>query len=270
MAEFGAGVDKSMQEVLDKTKISADQFEKWGQAIAGGGENGQKAMLEATKALAGVENATDRNALGTKMFGTLWEDQGKKIIDTILKAEGKQVDLKKGVEDLQGATSKIDASPAVKFQQAMQDLQVALQPVLEVIADLVSKFAEWISNNPELAATLTAIAVAIGVIAGAFMALAPIVAVITSIGWAMTGLVAIIPIIVALVVALGVAIYKNWDDIKQWTIDAWNAIGEFLVSIWDGIVQWASETWNSISESTSEVWNSIKEYLIEVWNGIVE
>lgn len=95
MAEFGAGVDKSMQEVLDKTKISADQFEKWGQAIAGGGENGQKAMLEATKALAGVENATDRNALGTKMFGTLWEDQGKKIIDTILKAEGKQVDLKK-------------------------------------------------------------------------------------------------------------------------------------------------------------------------------
>ncbi|MEX5521565.1 phage tail protein [Bacillus cereus] len=270
MAEFGAGVDKSMQEVLDKTKISADQFEKWGQAIAGGGENGQKAMLEATKALAGVENATDRNALGTKMFGTLWEDQGKKIIDTILKAEGKQVDLKKGVEDLQGATSKIDASPAVKFQQAMQDLQVALQPVLAVIADLVSKFAEWISNNPELAATLTAIAVAIGVIAGAFMALAPIVAVITSIGWAMTGLVAIIPIIVALVVALGVVIYKNWDDIKQWTIDAWNAIGEFLVGIWDGIVESLSEIWNSIVETTIEIWNSIVEYLTGIWDGVVE
>lgn len=46
MAEFGAGVDKSMQEVLDKTKISADQFEKWGQAIAGGGENGQKLCLK--------------------------------------------------------------------------------------------------------------------------------------------------------------------------------------------------------------------------------
>ncbi|MRB05591.1 DUF2207 domain-containing protein, partial [Bacillus thuringiensis] len=270
MAEFGAGVDKSMQEVLDKTKISADQFEKWGQAIAGGGENGQKAMLEATKALAGVENATDRNALGTKMFGTLWEDQGKKIIDTILKAEGKQVDLKKGVEDLHGATSKIDASPAVKFQQAMQDLQVALQPVLEVIADLVSKFAEWISNNPELAATLTAIAVAIGVISGAFMALMPIVVVISSIGAAMMGWVALIAVVVAAVVALGVLIYENWDSIKQWTIDAWNAIGEFLVGIWDGIVQWASETWNSISESTSEVWNSIKEYLMELWNGLVE
>ncbi|EKS8373476.1 phage tail protein [Bacillus thuringiensis] len=266
MAEFGAGVDKSMQEVLDKTKISADQFGKWGQAIAQGGEGGQKAMLEATKALAGVENATDRNALGTKMFGTLWEDQGKKIIDTILKAEGKQVDLKKGVEDLHGATSKIDASPAVKFQKAMQDLQVALKPVLGVIADVVAKIADWISNNPKLAA----IAVAIGVISGAFMALAPIVVVISTIGAAMMGWVALIAIVVAAVVALAVAIYQNWDSITKWTIEAWNAIGEFLVGIWDGIVQWASETWNSISKSTSEVWNSIKEYLIELWNGIVE
>ncbi|MGE9854018.1 DUF2207 domain-containing protein [Bacillus sp. AF62] len=270
MAEFGAGVDKSMQEVLDKTKISADQFGKWGQAIAQGGEGGQKAMLEATKALAGVENATDRNALGTKMFGTLWEDQGKKIIDTILKAEGKQVDLKKGVEDLHGATSKIDASPAVKFQKAMQDLQVALKPVLGVIADVVAKIADWISNNPKLAATLAAIAVAIGVISGAFMALAPIVVVISTIGAAMMGWVALIAIVVAAVVALAVAIYQNWDSITKWTIEAWKAIGEFLVGIWDGIVQWASETWNSISKSTSEVWNSIKEYLIELWNGIVE
>ncbi|PEO38375.1 phage tail protein [Bacillus wiedmannii] len=268
MAEFGAGIDKSMQEVLDKTKISADQFEKWGQAIVGGGESGQKAMLEATKALAGVENATDRNALGTKMFGTLWEDQGKKIIDTILKAEGKQVDLKKGVEDLHGATSKIDASPAVKFQKAMQDLQMALKPVLGVIADVVSKIADWISNNPKLTATLAAIAVAIGVISGAFMALAPIVVVISTIGAAMMGWIAAIALIVAAVVALGVVIYKNWDSITKWTIDTWNAIGDFLVGIWKGIAQWASDTWNSISESTSSIWNSIKEYLIELWNGI--
>ncbi|MEI5924040.1 DUF2207 domain-containing protein [Bacillus sp. TD10] len=270
MAEFGAGVDKSMQEVLDKTKISADQFEKWGQSIAKGGEGGQKAMLEATKALAGVENATDRNVLGTKMFGTLWEDQGKKIIDTILKAEGKRVDLKKGVEDLHGATSKIDASPAVKFQKAMQDLQVALKPVLSVIADVVAKIADWISNNPKLAATLAAIAVAIGVIAGAFMALAPIVVVISSIGAAMMGWVALIAVVVAAVVALGVLIYQNWDSIRQWTIDAWNAIGEFLKGLWDGLVQWLSDTWTSMSEGTQELWNSILEFLTGIWNSVVE
>ncbi|MEB8980134.1 DUF2207 domain-containing protein [Bacillus cereus] len=274
MAEFGAGVDKSMQEVLDKTKISADQFEKWGQAIAGGGENGQKAMLEATKALAGVENATDRNALGTKMFGTLWEDQGKKIIDTILKAEGKQVDLKKGVEDLNNTTSKLDASPAAKMQKAMNDLQKALEPVLLVIADLVSKFAEWVSNNPELAATLAAIGVAIGVISGAVMALAPIVMAVMGLFGIGAGLaatfVAVVPIIIGLIAAIGIAIYKNWDDIQKWTMEVWNSITEFLTGIWEGISQWATETWESISESTSSAWNAIKEFLTELWNGIME
>ena len=49
----------------------------------------------------------------------------------------------------------------------MQDLQVALQPVLSVIADVISKIAEWVSNNPKLAATLTAVAMAIGIISGA-------------------------------------------------------------------------------------------------------
>ena len=29
-AEFGQGVDKSMKEALEGTKISADQLEKWG------------------------------------------------------------------------------------------------------------------------------------------------------------------------------------------------------------------------------------------------
>ena len=62
----------------------------------------------------------------------------------------------------------------------MQDLQVALQPVLSVIADVISKVAEWISNNPKLAATITAVAMAIGIISGAIMALAPIVMTVMS------------------------------------------------------------------------------------------
>ena len=62
----------------------------------------------------------------------------------------------------------------------MQDLQVALQPVLSVIADVISKVAEWISNNPKLAATITAVAMAIGIISGAIIRLAPIVMTVMS------------------------------------------------------------------------------------------
>ena len=269
-AEFGQGVDKAMKEALEGTNISAEQVQKWGQAVANGGKEGSAAMTEIAQALSQVDDETKRNELGVKFFGTMYEDQGQNIINTLLGAKEKTIDFQKNQEQLNGSIKKMDANPAVKFQKAMQDLQMALQPVLGVIADVVAKIADWISNNPKLAATLAAIAVAIGVIAGAFMALAPIVVVISGVGAAMMGWVALIAVVVAAVVALGVLIYQNWDSIKQWTIDAWNAIGEFLVGIWDGIVQWASEAWNSISESTSAVWNSIKEFLIGIWNGIVE
>lgn len=269
-AEFGQGVDKAMKEALEGTNISAEQVQKWGQAVANGGKEGSAAMTEIAQALSQVDDETKRNELGVKFFGTMYEDQGQNIINTLLGAKEKTVDFQKNQEQLNGSIKKMDANPAVKFQKAMQDLQMALKPVLGVIADVVAKIADWISNNPKLAATLAAIAVAIGVIAGAFMALAPIVVVISGVGAAMMGWVALIAVVVAAVVALGVLIYQNWDSIKQWTIDAWNAIGEFLVGIWDGIVQWASEAWNSISESTSAIWNSIKEFLIGIWNGIVE
>ncbi|MFA2857637.1 DUF2207 domain-containing protein [Bacillus paranthracis] len=269
-AEFGQGVDKAMTEALEGTKISAEQVEKWGKAVANGGKEGSAAMTEIAQALSEVDDETKRNELGVKFFGTMYEDQGQNIINTLLGAKDKTIDFGKQQDKLNDSIKKMDANPAVKFQKAMQDLQMALKPVLGVIADVVAKIADWISNNPKLAATLAAIAVAIGVISGAFMALAPIVVVISSIGAAMMGWVALIAIVVAAVVALAVAIYQNWDSIRKWTIDAWNAIGEFLVGIWDGIVQWASETWNSISQTTSEVWNSIKEFLIGLWNGIVE
>ncbi|KFN01263.1 DUF2207 domain-containing protein [Bacillus clarus] len=269
-AEFGQGVDKAMKETLEGTNISAEQLQKWGQAVANGGKEGSAAMTDIAQALSEVENETKRNELGVKLFGTMYEDQGQNIINTLLGAKEKTVDFNKNQEKLNESIKKMDANPAVKFQKAMQDLQVALQPVLSVVADLVSKFAEWISNNPQLAATLAAIAVAIGVITGAFMALAPIVVTISTIGLAMTGWIALFAVIIAAVVALGVAIYKNWDDIKKWTIEIWDSIKEYFVGLWDGITQSCSEAWSSFLETMHEFFDPIGQFFSDLWTGIGE
>ncbi|WP_242259088.1 DUF2207 domain-containing protein [Bacillus cereus group sp. BfR-BA-01409] len=284
-AEFGQGVDKAMKEALKGTQISAEQVEKWGKAVANGGKEGSAAMTEIAQALSQVEDETKRNELGVKFFGTMYEDQGQNIINTLLGAKEKTVDFGKQQDKLNDSIKKMDSNPAVKFQKAMQDLQVALQPVLSVIADVISKVAEWISNNPELAATLTAVAIAIGVISGAVMALAPIVMAVMSVfeigAAAALGIVAIVPIIIAAIVALGIAIYQNWDSIKQWTIYMWNSIKEYLIELWDGIVQSSSEAWNSFLETMhtffdpigqffSDLWTSIGEICSTTWNSIVE
>ncbi|EEL69651.1 TMP repeat-containing protein [Bacillus mycoides] len=274
LAEFAQGADKALKEALDGSGIATEQIEKWGAAVAKGGSDGSKAMVEVAKAIEGIEDPVKKNQVGVKVLATMFEDQGQNLTNTLINASEKTVDFQKNQDKLNESIKKMDASPAIKFQKAMQDLQVALQPVLSVIADVISKVAEWISNNPKLAATLTAVAMAIGIISGAIMALAPIVMTVMSFfeigALAAAGLVAGIPLLIAALAAIGIAIYKNWDDIKNWTIEAWNSIKEYLIELWDGIVQSSSEAWNSFLETMHSFFDPIGQFFSDLWTGIGE
>lgn len=299
MADFGSGTDKATREIIDSAGLAIDQFEAWGEAIAEGGEKGQVAMLEATKALAGVKDETDRNQLGTKMFGTMWEDQGTKIIDTILKAEEKTVDLKKGIDDVSDSTAQINSDPAVEMRKAFSDMLVALTPLLTVIAEFIAKIAEWVSNNPVLAASILAVVTGLGILLGIFMALSPIISTITAlapilataigaISWPVVAVVAGI----AALIAIGILLWKNWDVIKEKAIEIWGSIKDWLsetwssistkaTEIWSGLGSWLSETWSSIKRSavekfleiynkTMEIFGNVKTWLSDTWSNIKE
>lgn len=172
-AEFGKEVPKALQDLLKGTKISTEQMQKWGKAVAEGGRGGSVAMTEIAKALDGVEDATQKNLIGAQIFGTMYEDQGQNITNTLINAQDKVVDFKKNQEQLNESIKKMDANPAVKMQKAMGDLRKALEPILIVIADVISAIATWASENPKLAATIIAIITALGILVGAIAALAP-------------------------------------------------------------------------------------------------
>lgn len=274
LTEFAQGADKALKEALDGSGIATEQIEKWGAAVAKGGSDGSKAMVEVAKAIEGIEDPVKKNQVGVKVLATMFEDQGQNLTNTLINASEKTVDFQKNQDKLNESIKKMDASPAVKFQKAMQDLQVALKPVLSVIADVISKVAEWISNNPKLAATLTAVAMAIGIISGAVMALAPIVMAVMSLfeigAAAALGIVAVVPLIIAAIVALGIAIYKNWEDIKKWTIETWNSIKEYLIELWNGITQSCSEAWSSFLETMHDFFDPIGQFFSDLWTGVGE
>jgi phage-related minor tail protein len=69
LAEFGQGIDKATAKLLEGTGISTAQLQTWGQAVAAGGKQGQKAMVEVAQALAGIDDETKKNALGVAIFG---------------------------------------------------------------------------------------------------------------------------------------------------------------------------------------------------------
>ncbi|WJE54328.1 hypothetical protein QRE66_08860 [Bacillus cereus] len=209
-AEFGQGVDKAMQEAIQGTNISAEQLQKWGQSVAKGGKEGSAAMTDIARALANIEDETKRNEIGVKLFGTMWEDQGDNITYALLGAQSKVVDFKKNQDQLNESVKKLDASPAIQLQKAMQDLKMALEPVLAVIAKAVAAFATWVSAHPALAAAITTIVVALGILVGACMALAPVFITLSSVagmaGLSIGAVAGPVGIVVGIVIAATAAI----------------------------------------------------------------
>jgi phage-related minor tail protein len=276
LAEFGQGVDKATAELLEGTGISTAQLQEWGQAVAAGGEKGQKAMVEVAKALNGVKDETKKNALGVQIFGTMYEDQGQNIIDTLLNAKNTTVDFRANQEQLNNTVAQMDESPAVQLQQAFQDLKTASEPLLGVIADVVSKIAEWVSNNPTLAATIAAIASTIGILVGAAMALAPIFTSIAmvagtlgvSIG-AIAAPIGIAIAAIAAIIAIGVLLYKNWDTIKAKAKELWNDLRTKWENIKSSITTKAKEIWQNVTQKWQDMKTSASNKIEELKNNAV-
>jgi phage-related minor tail protein len=224
LAEFGKEIPKSLGELLKEAKISEKQMQAWGKAVARGGKDGKKAMTEVAKTLSKVEDATLRNALGVEIFGTMYEDQGDNIIATLINAEKKTISLKKNQDQLNDAVKKMDADPAVKWSKAMSDLKTALQPLLGIIADVVSSMAKWISENPRLAATIAAVGTALGILSGIVLALGPAWAALTAtaalFGTTVGGLAVAIGAGVVAVAGITTALMKNREESKKAAEDA--------------------------------------------------
>ena len=82
------------------------------------------------------------------------------------------------------------------------------------------------------------------------------------------GIPALVTLIIGAIVALGLAIYKNWDKIKEWTLNLVQSIKE-----WFGeAVQWVKDKFNSIvsffSNLISKIVNLFKTIGTKVGNAI--
>jgi phage-related minor tail protein len=260
LAEFGQGVDKTTQSMIQGTGISAQKLQQWGAAVAQGGQTGKIAFGEVATELSKVKDESQRNAIGTRLFGTLWEEQGKKITDSLAGANMKTGDLTKNQEQLNAEIAAMKADPQYRLNQALQDLQTTLAPLLATVAEWVAKVADWVAKNPELAATITAVVVAIGILVGICMALVPVLAILTAENFALA--LSLIPIIapflliiaiIGAVIAIGILLHKNWDHImakaselvanikvqfeafKAATETKMNAAKDKIMSIWDKV-----------------------------------
>ena len=80
----------------------------------------------------------------------------------------------------------------------------------------------------------------------------------------------VIGVLTALV-AVGVAVYKNWDEIKEWAEKTWTAIKETVKNAVDGIIgciQGIAEKFNELKENVSQKMLELKESVVSKFSGM--
>ncbi|MFM1524499.1 MULTISPECIES: phage tail tape measure protein [Helcococcus] len=249
-----------------------------------------------------AKTSTDKTKLleeANRLFGT---KGGAVMLKAIQEGKLGLEDLSKVVENSAGSVSSTYENmqdPADKFTIAQNNLKLALAevgttiqeslaPAINFVVDIIQKLVEWFTSLDEntktiivtvtgLVAVITSIILVVGLISSALTTLGPIIASVKAafigFGTSLSSLftfVAANPIvlIIAAIVAAIVLIIKNWDAVKEKTIEVWNSIVEFLNPIISGIKDFIINVFNGIKDVITSIFNGIKIIITSVFEGI--
>jgi phage-related minor tail protein len=266
LAEFGNQVDKQTLSLIKGTDISKSKLQEWGVAVAQGGDSAKVAMGEVALQLSKIKDADQRNAIGVRLFGTMWEDTGAKITDTMLTYQQHTQDAKKNQDLLNDSAKKFDADPMYKMNKALGEMQTKLAPLMTSVADFIAKIADWINKNPQLAATIAAVVVGLGILIGAIAGVAAVIGVLDAAAVALDmallpfiGLMAAWVLAIGLVIAAIVLVVKHWDDIKAKAAADWAELTAIFSSAGEKIKTKAQADWNDLVSKVSALGQRIKD-----------
>lgn len=177
-------------------------------------------------------------------------------------------------------------------------LKWVIEVGLPTVINLVAKVATFLADHQSIveafgAALIGAFAaakiaeLASGVIksaSGIATAVKGLIALMTGTGGIMGGIKAIataigtggiFAIAVGAAIAIGVLLYKNWDEIcaaatklKDWVVEKTRELSESATRTLSNLKEKIANVWNIIKTSTSTTWNAIKKTLSGLWNSL--
>jgi len=229
-----------MQEHAGNTDVNINDLfgsvEAGNAALALGGENAQ-AYIDNIEEMQGAAGATD-DAFQQMESGVARQMEK-------LKAEFDAAKIEIGDKFLPIIT---DTLVPIFREQVM--------PIVEKVADFIGNLAEKFAElDPK---TQTIILGALGIVA----ALGPVLVIAGMMVTAISALISPVTLVIAAIVgliAIGVYLYQNWDEIKAKAAEIWNGIKDYFAQVGDGIKTKFIETWNSIKAFFSNIWQSIRD-----------
>lgn len=217
-------------------------------------EKGAGAGAEELKALTnGLAQALQGNFASLTKTGFILDDATKALIENGTETERVAALVRvldstyAGVNETMG---KEAPGQLIHLQNELSNLKdnigkallPALTQLVEIVKPIVERLAKWAEENPETARTIiivvTALTALIAVVGTLGLILPPLIAGFTL----LLSPIGLIILAIAALIAIGVALYQNWDAIKarlQPLADAfsaaWNAIKDVTISVFDSI-----------------------------------
>lgn len=271
-----------------------------------GGKSNAEIMELIQKKIGTLPNETKKAEAESTIWGTLAEDNGNKVMQSLFKTSG-------AFDKTAGSADKLNkkAQENNQWQASLQKMKDALLPIgdtikdtLQPLLDMVAKIAKAFEGLPEpakkfivvigliVAAVLPVIVIVTKVI-GAFTAFGALFAeggalaavgsffsatLIPLLGTALSAIVPFLPIIAAVAAAIAavILVVKNWGTIVDWVTEKWGPIGEFFSNLWNGIKESVAGVWDSfltgiqpVVDAIKNLWNSLTEFFSVLWDGIV-
>lgn len=298
-----SGIDSSAAlSSLTKAQV---KFAKEGKTLNEG-------LAETEAAILGAKDETEALAIASEVFGA---KQAPAMIEAIQRGTLSLEDLQGASENAAGSvetTFNNTLDPAEKMQIAMnnakiamadvgQTILVALEPAINRAIAIIQKLAQWFMNlSPamkNMVLLVAAIAAAIGpmlIVVGMLVgALGNIIITIgkilpylgklktafTAIRTVMLALTGPIGITIAIVTALAIVIYKNWDTIKAktleifgflktWIPQTWQSVKATVTSVIQSLVQGVVQRFNALRSGVTAIVTGLSSVLKVIFNGI--
>ena len=287
-------------------KAVEEQLEAWGQAIAKGGKEGSQAFRDMIAWFDSLEDGALKNAIGVELLGTKYEDQGEKIIETIMNSKDAMDELEKSATKVSDSTDRMnDGNAMVSVAQAFEKMKVALEPLLFVIAKVIDVVATLMGKFPilssiivgllgvlaMLASALAFLPLLIGTVTTVFATIGPAITfvsgllatlggvIIPALGAALAFILSPIGLVIAGIVALiGVTalIIKFWDPIKGFFSDLWTGIVDifkwaidFIKDNWQLLLAIVTGPLGLIVLAISKFGGQIKSSFSKMWSSVV-
>lgn len=243
------GLTKRLRETGDEGSAAAKVLQKIGietKTASGELRNGADVVNDTILRLSEMENITERNSIGAQVFGGAWKDVAPILglgADGInkLKQEANDLGLIMNNESLQGANQFRQGMERVTAQmEAMKNtigaklaplltgtlipaIERYVLPAFKKMADALGRAIEWFQAlSPNIQKTIAIVLGLVAAMGPLLVIIGTIIQLLPVLGTAFAVLTGPIGLIVAGVIALTVAVVKNWKTVRQWAEDVVN------------------------------------------------